>query len=154
MGVIEFSYMIQSKFRNTIPTKMENTANSNNISPSKKSKKRSPPADTPTLFQAIQDLRKSLGLTPLRNQLQWKQNLDNMLNDNLPKEVMEQLTCVILSRMYFKEKFKNESINTLLDRWLKDPGKRAVLLAPGNYSYISMEQNQINVIIFFIPKNA
>ena len=128
--------------------------NTNNPPSSKKSKKHSQPANTSNLFQAIQELRIGFGLTPLQNMLNWKQNLNVLLNEKTPKDILDQIPYVVLSKMYFIDNFQNETIYHLFDRWLKDPGKRAILFAPGNYPYISIEQNKIHVIIFLILQNS
>jgi hypothetical protein len=38
----------------------------------------------------------------------------------------------VISHVNFRDKYAGEPVEALLDAWLWDPGKRPVLLAPGN----------------------
>jgi hypothetical protein len=118
-------------------------------------KVRFPPANERDVFQAINEVRESIGLSPLELQPQFS-NLKGLLQDptdrreeaiqslrDLPEDLSSKHGRVGLSLLSAFD-ILDEKMSTydVIGRWMADPGKRPVVLAPGNYGYVGFEETQ------------
>jgi hypothetical protein len=88
------------------------------------------------LFNKIAQLRELLGLGVPH----WNTTLNTLAQTYgetgaFPK-IEENVNYMIISKLYFRDEFRKETSDQLVETWLSDASKRQVLLAPGNYSSV------------------
>lgn len=104
-------------------------------------KKRGPPADEETLFTMINELRMQMGLHELKVNNNFAPMATTIINDESP--MIEEADFVVMSLMYFWDSFDGkQSAKSLLEKWMNEPNRRPVVLAPGKYGKLLIQETE------------
>jgi hypothetical protein len=122
--------------------------------PRKKKKIIYEPAQTPHVVMGINEIRRKLKLTILKE----KRDLNQMVPEIERGHEIQLVTpgFVLLSLLSFIDVFDREtSTPDLLNKWMADPSRRPVILGAGDYMYIEISERDENtrkaVVIVVLP---
>jgi hypothetical protein len=133
-------------------------------------KERYPPVDAETLFDGINELRRGMGVNHIRKKPEFEALKDKLQDDPatrdkviedmriMPDQCDEDRPFIALSVFSVFDVVDNKmSTFDLLNRWMNDPSKRPVLLAPATHGYVDCEEmdendKQVCFIVAYIYK--
>lgn len=99
---------------------------------------------TPTeLTQVVNVIREAMGVTPFKTERVLEQVAQLHLNGLEDVSQLFDQKYVLLSFLSIREEWDGKSgLPEIVNRWMDDPSKRPVLLAPGDKGYLGIMQKE------------